>query len=139
MKVLRKRFLVVLTVVMGIATIIGAVVTYFVFPRELFLWYFGIPLFYYLVGLGFGEVLRRINRESNERLLNIYLMVKIAKIIITIFFMALSMMLVDNRYDKEFVVIIGIFYMVYLILESKFYFDFEKSLKRKKTNEKLKV
>lgn len=139
MKVLRKRFLVVLTVVMGIAIIIGAVVTYFVFPRELFLWYFGIPLFYYLVGLGFGEVLRSINRETNERLLNIYLIVKIAKIIITIFFMALSMVLVDNKYDKEFVVTIGIFYMVYLILESKFYFDFEKSLKRKKTNEKLKV
>jgi hypothetical protein len=53
--------------------------------------------------------------------------------------MALSMVLVDNKYDKEFVVTIGIFYMIYLILESKFYFDFEKSLKRKKTNEKLKV
>jgi len=137
MKTLRKRFLVVLTVVMGIVSFIGGIIVYFVLPKELFFWYLGIPIFYYMMGLALGEVLRRINKESNDRLLNIYLMLKVAKIIGTVMFMLLYVMLIDE-YDREFVITIGIFYLIYMILETKFYFDFEKSLKRKKTNEKLK-
>ena len=137
MKALRKRFLVILTVAMGILSLIGGVIVYKLVPRELFLWYLGIPLFYYAMGLAFGEVLRRINRETNAKLLNIYLILKVSKIIFTVILMILYIVLIDE-YDRVFVITIGIFYMAYLILESKFYFDFEKSLKRKKTNEKLK-
>lgn len=138
MKALRKRFLAILTVVMIILSIIGGVIIYNVVPHEVFGWYLGIPLFYYLMGLAFGEVLRRINKETNKKLLNIYLILKVSKILFTVILMVLYVVLIDE-YDKEFVITIGIFYMAYLILESKFYFDFEKSLKRKKTNEKLKV
>ena len=136
MKALRKKFLILLTVVMGIVSVIGGIIVCFVLPKELFLWYLGIPLFYYMMGFALGEVLRRVNRESNDRLLNIYLMIKVAKIIGTVMFMVLYVMLID-KYDREFVITIGIFYLIYMILETKFYFDFEKSLKRKKTNEKL--
>jgi hypothetical protein len=138
MKALRKRFLVVLTVVMSILSLIGGIIVYKIVPTEIFGWYVGIPLFYYGMGLAFGEVLRRINKETNTKLLNIYLILKVSKIIFTVILMLLYIVLIDE-YDRVFVITIGLYYMAYLILESKFYFDFEKSLKRKKTNEKLKV
>jgi len=138
MKALRKRFLVILTVVMSILSLIGGIIVYRIVPREIFGWYIGIPLFYYGMGLAFGEVLRRVNKETNTRLLNIYLILKVSKIIFTVILMLLYIVLIDE-YDRVFVITIGLYYMAYLILESKFYFDFEKSLKRKKTNEKLKV
>lgn len=138
MKALRKKFLVVLTVVMSILSLIGGIIVYNIVPTKIFGWYIGIPLFYYGMGLAFGEVLRRINKETNTKLLNIYLIIKVSKIIFTVILMILYIVLIDE-YDRVFVITIGLFYMAYLILESKFYFDFEKSLKRKKTNEKLKV
>jgi hypothetical protein len=137
MKALRKRFLLVLTIVMGSLGIIGGIIFYNVIPTEFFVWYPTIPLFFYFMGLAFGEVLRMLNKKTNIEILNIYLILRVSKVILTAAFIALYIWLINEK-DKEFVITIGFFYVVYLTLETKFYFDFEKSLKRKKTNEKIK-
>lgn len=138
MKTLRKRFLVVLTTVMCTLGVIGGVIFYNIIPEELFVWYPSIPIFFYLMGFSFGEVLRRINKKSNNELLNIYLVLRIAKVFATVIFIGLYVLLINEK-DKEFVLTIAFFYVAYSVLETKFYFDFEKSLKMKKANEKLNV
>jgi len=44
MKALRKRFLVVLTVVMSIISLIGGIIVYNIVPTKIFGWYIGIPI-----------------------------------------------------------------------------------------------
>ncbi len=128
---LQKMFLLILTVVMGITGIIGGIVVYNELPTEYFRWYPSIPLFYYLMGIIFVIAIGTCKKKTNIEIANLYLAMKILKVIATIIFMGFYMWLIDER-DKDFVVAIGIFYFIYLILETCFYFNFEKSIKKKK-------
>lgn len=136
MKALRKRFVWMLTLVLGITGIIGGLLFYNMLPQEYFVWYPAIPLFYYLMGILFVWILKNCKNRSDHQLLNIYLAMRLVKFFMTLLFIGIYMWCIDEK-DKEFVITIVIFYFIYLVVETGFYFEFEKSLKKRKTNEEL--
>lgn len=134
MKALRRKFMWMLTVVLGVTGVIGGIIFYNVLPKEYFPWYPAIPTFYYLFGILFVWVLKHCKKRTDHQLLNIYLGMRMLKFFATLVFMGIYMWCIDEK-DKEFVITIGVFYFIYLVVETGFYFEFEKSLKKRKTNE----
>lgn len=136
MRALRKKFLIVLTLAMTIAGVVGGVLFYNLLPTEYFSCYPVIPMYFYSMGLLLVWVIKQCKHKTDHQILNIYLGLRIFKLFGTLLLMGIYMWIIDEK-DKEFLITIGLFYFIYLVIETGFYFEFEKELKKRKTNEKL--
>ncbi|WP_080904718.1 hypothetical protein [Parabacteroides sp. Marseille-P3160] len=137
MKRLRRNFFLQLLAIIGGGGIIGGVILYDLLPSEYFIWYPWIPLFYITMGIMLIAILKYCEKQSNQMMLNIYLLTRVLKLFLTIILMILYVFYVEDH-RESFLLTIGIFYIVYLILETKFFFTFEKSLKKmKQTDDKF--
>lgn len=137
MKRIRRIFFLQLLAIIGGGGIIGGIILHDLLPSEYFIWYPWIPLFYLSLGIALIAVFSYCEKQKSQMILNIYLLTRVLKLFLTIILMVLYVLYVDDHI-KSFLLTIGIFYFVYLILETKFFFTFEKSLKKmKQKNEKL--
>lgn len=94
-------------------------------------WYLFIPGSFFVMGCVLILVLEKVNKENPRRLVNIYMMLKLSKLVI-----ALSIILLYYFIVKEnmglFLIVFGIYYAVYLLVELYVFYITEKKIKQNK-------
>lgn len=95
------------------------------------LYFLPVPFFFILMGFGLVYTLQHNREQSDQRLVTIYIALKVAKFLaVIILFVAYGFLLKDHLI--EIFILIALHYAAYLILETGFFFSFEKSLKKEK-------
>lgn len=130
-ELLRDRFFMILTVVMGGVTCFVELVMRLIWPERYWPYYLMIPMFYYILGVITIVVLHSVREENDKKMLHYYMLMRAFKLVLTFVFIG-SSMLVIHYHRMLFMILLMSFYFVYLILETYFYFHFEKELKRRK-------
>ena len=94
-------------------------------------WYPFLPSSFFVMGSALMFVLEKINKDNPRRLVNIYMMLKLAKIVI-----ALSMILLYYFVIKInmglFLIVFGIYYAIYSVIEYYVFYLTEKKIKQNK-------
>ena len=94
-------------------------------------WYPFLPSSFFIMGSALMFVLEKINKDNPRRLVNIYMMLKLAKIVI-----ALSMILLYYFVIKInmglFLIVFGIYYAIYSVIEYYVFYLTEKKIKQNK-------
>lgn len=130
-ELLRDRFFMILTVVMGGVTCFVELVMRLIWPERYWPYYLMIPMFYYILGVITIVVLHSVREENDKKMLHYYMLMRAFKLVLTFVFIG-SSMLVIHYHRMLFMILLMSFYFVYLILETYFYFHFEKEFKRRK-------
>ncbi len=104
------------------------------FPEFNFAFYPVIPVYFLCLGLSLLAILKISRNKTDRQILNIYMGTRVSKAFLTVLLMTLYVLLVKIQV-KSFLITTLIFYFIYLGIETKFYVDFEKSLKAEKKNE----
>lgn len=131
MKTLTIRFLILHTLVFLVAGVGGfwTISTYI--PSKLSEAYALIPSYYLIAGSVFIILLAKKVDQDDKKIVNFYLLLRVTKILI-----ALAILLIYaivNRADaKNFALTFGLFYMIYLVVETYIFTVTEKWLKQKK-------
>lgn len=111
----------------------GAVIFHYFLPEHYFQGYPSIPLFFFLFGIGSIYLIEACKRWAPQKMLLTYLAIKIIKLLVSIAFLLLYCFIVQ-AYEKEFLLTFVVFYLMYLIFETWFFFVFERNQnKRNKT------
>lgn len=94
-------------------------------------WYPYIPALFFGMGLFLIVVLEKINKDNPRKLVNVYMLLKLSKIVI-----ALTIVLVYYFVIKEnirlFLLVFGVYYAVYLLIEYYIFYITEKKIKQSK-------
>jgi len=94
-------------------------------------WYPYIPATFFVMGLLLVVILEKINKDNPRKLVNIYMLLKLSKIVI-----ALTIVLVYYFAIKEnirlFLLVFGVYYAVYLLIEYYIFYITEKKIKQSK-------
>ncbi|MFA6581713.1 MAG: hypothetical protein WCS79_07910 [Paludibacter sp.] len=94
-------------------------------------WYLFLPGSFFVMGCVLILILEKVNKENPRRLVNIYMMLKLSKLVI-----ALSIILLYYFIVKEnmglFLIVFGIYYAVYLLVELYVFYITEKKIKQNK-------
>lgn len=115
----------------------GYAVVHQYFPENEFEAYPIIPLYFYLYGV-FGIYIFDICRKhAPGKLLLLYLAMKVLKLLLSIIFIVVYCA-ITRANEKEFILTFALFYLLYLIYETWFFFSYEwNQIKRKKNKEEL--
>jgi hypothetical protein len=103
-------------------------------PDTYFSWYPVIPVFFYIMGLVFISVITRDYKESQRKLVNLYMIIKLCKVTVSILLGSIYLIFVKEHMRDFSVVFIG-FYLLYLGIETYFFYLAEEVIKKKKANE----
>ena len=94
-------------------------------------WYPYIPISFFVMGSALLIVLEKINKDNPLRLVNIYMLLKVAKIVIVV-----SMILLYNFVIKTnmrlFLYVLGIYYIIYSVIEYYVFYLTEKKIRQNK-------
>lgn len=134
MKKLRRKFYLMLLLGIGVTGIAGQIILDNYLPEFNFAFYPVIPVYFLCLGMILLAILKVSRNKTDHQILNIYLGTRVSKSLFTVFLMMLYVLLVKVQV-KSFIITTFIFYLIYLGIETKFYFDFEKSLKADKKND----
>lgn len=133
----KRNFLVqlaVLTLVVGWG---GAGFLYYVLPEHYFEGYPFIPGYFFLFGVFEIAMFDACRKYAPKRLLQLYLAIKILKMLFAFFFLIAYCVVVGE--DKiEFILAFIVYYIIYLVDETVFFLSYEvkkKFKKRKNENE----
>lgn len=134
MKALRKQLEILLTAIMlvsgwGVWWLIISVL-----PQSYFSWYPLIPTFFYVMGLILIHVITRDRKESQIKLVNLYLLLRFSKVAASILFGGIYLLFVKQQLRDFSIVFIG-YYLLYLGLETYFFYRVEEVIKNKKVDE----
>lgn len=134
MENLKKRLYIILTIVMlisgwGIWFLLKSAL-----PDTYFAWYPAIPSFFYILGLAFISVITRDYKENQRKLVNLYMIIKLCKVAAALLFGGFYLIFIKTQIRDFTVVFIG-FYLLYLGMETYFYYLTEEIIKKKKVNE----
>lgn len=88
-----------------------------------------IPLIFYISGVGLIEILYRIDKTNPRKLVNIYMLLKLIKMMFA-GLVAVIYLLVLHATMRPFVIIFAIFYMIYLLFETYSFYSVEKQIKK---------
>ncbi len=93
-----------------------------------------IPILFFVLGIPFILILtRKQEKVDDKRVANEYLMIKVVKVLLSLFLLAVYW--INNGAEvKTFGVIYILFYLLFLFFETFVYFQVEKELKRKREN-----
>jgi hypothetical protein len=131
---LKKRLNIILTVVM----LIGGVGIWWllntVLPGSYFDWYPVIPGFFYIMGLVFVTFITRDYKENQRKLVNLYMIIKLCKVAASLVLGSIYLIFVKVQLRDFSIVFIG-FYLLYLGIETYFFYLAEEKIKKNKVNE----
>lgn len=102
----------------------GAAIFHFFMPEQYFQGYPLIPIYFFLFGIGSIYLLEACKRWAPKKVLLTYLAIKIIKLLASIIFLLLYCF-IAQAYEKEFLLTFVVFYLLYLIFETWFFFVFE--------------
>lgn len=104
------------------------------FPDNYFVLYPTIPLVFYLIGLVFIRVLHKAEKNNPARLLNLYMLIRFAKVGVLLLIVGLYYIFVKDNM-RTFSLVFMMYYLLYLVFETLYYSQIERIIKKKKENE----
>ena len=134
MEQLKRRLNIILTIVMFIS---GCGIWWLlknVLPTSYFNWYPVIPGFFYIMGLVFVTIITRDYKENQRKLVNLYMIIKLCKVAACILLGGIYLIFVKVQIRDFSIVFIG-FYLLYLGVETYFFYLVEEKIKKNKVNE----
>lgn len=128
-----KRFLIGQTIFMITSAIIVGLIIKLCFPEHYFNWYPVIPVYFYIFGWFYIIIFDDCRKYSSQRMHTVYMGIKVAKMLISMFVLLLYVMLQKTHIHREdFVLTFFLFYIISLTYESYFFYVYERNKKRKK-------
>ena len=124
MKKLKQKFLILLTVfilVIGLGS--WFILTHF-FPSLAFKDYPIIPLFFFIIGVSSIYILTNLKVDKSNKLLNTFMLIRGVKMFLAVT-LAIIYWLVDKTEIKSFAIMLVVFYLCYLFLETYIYIKIE--------------
>lgn len=131
----KRNFIGLHTLFAILSAILGAVVLHFVLRGNYFSEYPIIPVYFYLFGLLSIYLFDECRLRTPRKLLLLYLVVKMVKLIFSILLIFIYYLVVREDI-KTFLLTFLSFYLIYLIFETWLFFYFELNRKLKKKNKK---
>jgi len=126
-KLLSTLFVFGLVVSGGIWTLL-----YYIFPQFYPNWYFEIAFFFLIVETILVNFVVSVSKTaSSKKMVNVYLLSKVAKIIFSLIFATVYILVVKENI-KNFVLIFVIFYALYLGIETFLFSKIERHIKETK-------
>lgn len=130
MKRLRGFFILLFTPVMLVLGWGGWWLLIAVLKDSYFSWYPIIPLFYYIMGVLTVLDLTKSTKDSERKLVNKYMLMKLYKIAAALVIFAVYYFVVDDKV-MQFSAVFVTYYIIYLFIETYFLFMTEKTKKQK--------
>jgi len=134
MEQLKRRLNIILTIVMLVS---GCGIWWLlknVLPTSYFNWYPVIPGFFYMMGLVFVTFITRDYKENQRKLVNLYMIIKLCKVAASLALGSIYLIFVKVQLRDFSIVFIG-FYLLYLGIETYFFYLVEEKIKKKKVDE----
>ncbi len=117
---------------------IGILVFKYLLPGHYFSWFPFIPVYFATLGVLTTYISDVCRKHAPEKLIHLYLALKILWIIFSIIVLLVYCVVV-NVSIRDFLLTFMAFYLVNLIFETWFFSAFERNRKRKRENEKEKI
>ncbi len=130
-----KMLLLLSTIYLSIG-IIGGLCLYLLLPQDYSLYYPAIVAFYWITGILYNYALNHCHCQYPDKLLQIFLMARMIKFILTIAFLILGVQLFARDIRTQFALILSANYIVYTALELYIYFLYNKQLTNKNETKK---
>ena len=131
LKKIKRNFLISHTLFTLLAGLIGSVILKNISTEHYFDSYPVIPTYFFIVGLGCFYLLMFCYKHAPQKLLILYLAVKVIKMLSSIFILVIYCCIAKENVHV-FLLTFVTFYLVYLIFETWFFFSFELKLIGKK-------
>jgi len=93
-----------------------------------------IPAFYFVLGTSLINVLTRINRNDGKKVVNIYMILKLTKFILSAI-VVLILFVYAKENSKGLLLAFAIFYLIYIFCEVYIYSQVEKTDKAQKRHD----
>ncbi len=142
MKKLKRKFIVLLTLFIGIVGFGGWLILIHFFPTLAFKDFPIIPVFFFTVGLISIFVLTELKITKPNKLLNTFMMIRGIKMLLAVI-LTIIYWLLDRAEIRSFAIMLAAFYLCYLFLETYIYIQIETwnkknlaSLKKKENDDK---
>jgi len=103
-------------------------------PKYYFAWYPYIPTFFFAIGIAFIAILDKTLALSPRKTVNLYMLLRFSKVMVSLIFAAIYFFAVRIQL-KEFGLVFISFYLLYLGLETYYFYLTEKEIKKNKVNE----
>lgn len=137
----KRTYLICLTVFSLVAGIIGALLLQYGWPGLYFDAYPFIPVYFYIFGFTLVYMFERIRKNIQNKSLMLYISIRMMKLLISIIVLVVYGLLIQVQI-KEFMFTFIVFYLLFLVFDTYFFFKFETNeIKRlqeeKKKNENL--
>lgn len=115
---LQPKYFFLLTVVYPVAGALYGLILYYVFSAYYFTSCFFIVLFYWTIGLITNYLLDRIIRQRSDKLLTVYMILRMAKFLLTIIFLGVfELLVVADSYKLPFAIALMSNYVLYTLCE----------------------
>jgi len=134
MNQLKKRLNIILTIIMLVS---GCGIWWLlknVLPTSYFDLYPVIPGFFYIMGLVFITYITRDYKENQRKLVNLYMIIKLCKVAASLVLGSIYLIFVKVQIRDFSIIFIG-FYLLYLGIETYFFYLTEEKIKKNKVNE----
>lgn len=131
MSITKRNFLVFLTLFTLVTSGMGALILHYCVPGHYFGGYPLIPVYFFIFGVFYIYMFDACRRHAPEKMLHLFLVVKVLKLLVSVFLMVIYCVTVPDS-ATEFLLTFMSFYLGYLIYESWFFFAFEWNRKIKK-------
>jgi|LFRM01.1.fsa_nt_gb hypothetical protein len=124
MKKLRRKFILLLTIFVLVVGFGSWLILIHFFPSLAFYDYPLIPLFFYTVGIISIYVLTGLKIEKPNQLLNVFMLMRGIKMFLSVL-IATAYWLLDRAEIRSFAIMLAVFYLCYLFLETYIYIEIE--------------
>lgn len=129
----KRNFIGLHTLFGVLSAALGVVILHVALPGHYFGGYPFIPVYFYLFGLFSIYMFDACRRHAPQKLLLLYLAMKMIKMILSMLLLMVYCLAVREE-AKAFLLTFVSFYLIYLIFETWFFFSFEMNRKLKKKN-----
>ena len=127
----KKKFIRNLTILTCGIFVFTILIFQLFFPEHYFVCYPFIPLYFYLFGLLFGYVFSFVYQYNEKKVLPMLLVFRGIKFFLTLV-AVIGCGIVARHHIISFGLIVGIYYLIYLAIETYFFFCMETEIKHKK-------
>lgn len=139
----RKKltYLLYLTAFTLVVGVIGALLLLYGWPGTYFAAYPFIPIYFYIFGFILIQMFERIKKNIQSKTLLLYVSIRMMKLLISVIVLAIYGLVLHSQI-KEFMFTFVVFYLLFLVFDTCFFFKVEvNEIKRlqeqKKKNENL--
>ena len=124
MKKLRRKFIFLLTLFVVVIGFGSWLILIHFFPQLAFFYYPLIPLFFFIVGVVSIYILTGLKIDRPNKLLNTFMLIRGIKMFLALVLTTIYW-LVDRAEIKSFAIMMVVFYLCYLFLETYIYIKLE--------------